>query len=477
MKKICTLMLTAGMLLGASSGALAIDFKAKGQFVFGYGAVDTLFDGQNGSDVFAAQQRVRLQLDAIASESLSGTVFFEIGDTTWGKDDGGALGSDGKIVEVKRAYIDWIVPNTELSLRMGIQGVTLPNAAGGPMVFDNDVAGIVASYRFSDMFSLTTAWLRPLNDNFDGIEGRASANFLDNVDLFALMLPISGDGWTITPWAMSGAVGQYSTEDLSGVVGGGGFVAGMLPAWNAGSSIGQLRNTEAYAVPFWAGIPVTYTMDAWNFEFDANYGHTGFLGTDPMTGADIQRSGWIFKALVEYKMAWGTPGIFGWYGTGDDDDVKNGSEMMPYIAPTANFTSFMGDGNELGWAPSTSDSYGYDLMLSYAGTWGIGAHIRNMSFFEDLSHTFRVAYWHGTNSTDMAEHVSYGAFNRESALYLTTTDYLLEFNLDTTYQIYENLQAIVQLGYIVNGIDGDTWNHMNDKRDAYKAALIFNYSF
>lgn len=29
-------------------------------------------------------QLVRLQLDAVASESLSGTVYFEIGDTMWG---------------------------------------------------------------------------------------------------------------------------------------------------------------------------------------------------------------------------------------------------------------------------------------------------------------------------------------------------------------------------------------------------------
>ena len=37
-------------------------------------------------DEFEAQQRVRLQLDAVASESLSGTVFFEIGNQLWGKD-------------------------------------------------------------------------------------------------------------------------------------------------------------------------------------------------------------------------------------------------------------------------------------------------------------------------------------------------------------------------------------------------------
>lgn len=44
-------------------------------------------------------------------------------------------------------------------------------------------------------------------------------------------------------------------------------------------------------------------------------------------------------------MDWGTPGIFGWYASGDDGNVKNGSERMPSIAGAGNFTSFIGDGN------------------------------------------------------------------------------------------------------------------------------------
>ena len=77
--------------------------------------------GKN-EDEFNAMQRVRLQLDAVASESLSGTVFFEIGGQSWGNaSNGGALGADGNnVVKVKNAYIDWMVPDTDLKFRMGI---------------------------------------------------------------------------------------------------------------------------------------------------------------------------------------------------------------------------------------------------------------------------------------------------------------------------------------------------------------------
>ena len=144
MKKIFTLMLAAGMLLGAASGARAIDFKASGEWLVGFGLGDgsLIKDVDNKKrhheDTFNAGQRVRLQLDAVASETLSGTVFFEIGDQMWGQSEsGGALGADStSVVKLKNAYIDWMVPNTDLKLRMGLQAVALPNVAGGSAIMD-----------------------------------------------------------------------------------------------------------------------------------------------------------------------------------------------------------------------------------------------------------------------------------------------------------------------------------------------------
>ena len=217
MKRIMTLVLAAGLVFGAATGASAIDFNAKGQWIFGFGLADSNFvTKENGKhkvngDTFDALQRLRLQIDAVASESLSGTVYFEIGDQIWGRAaDGGALGADGTVVEVKRAYLDWAVPNTDLKFRMGLQGVTLPNVAGGSAILDDDVAAITASYKFNDMVSLTALWARPYNDNYTkgSIAGtNAPSNYLDNVDLFSLILPVTGDGWKVTPWVMYGMVG------------------------------------------------------------------------------------------------------------------------------------------------------------------------------------------------------------------------------------------------------------------------------
>ena len=507
MKKILTLMLAAGMLLGAASGAKAIDFKASGEWLVGFGLGDgsLIKDVDNKKyrhdDTFNAGQRVRLQLDAVASESLSGTVFFEIGDQMWGNaESGAALGADGKVVKVKNAYIDWMVPNTDLKLRMGLQAVAMPNVAGGSAVMDGDAAAVVASYQFNDNVGLTALWMRPLNDNYTGTNAEDEPydngynNYLDNMDLFALMLPLKFDGVELTPWAMYGMQGKNTRFNEGGVETADGALDVTLPGYLPGMNEFALGKTgKAYGSMFWAGLPVAITaFDPLNIEFDINYGYVEAMGRYDVLKRGVEsvlgsskREGWLVKALVEYKMDWGTPGIFGWYASGDDGNVKNGSERLPSIAGAGNFTSFMGDGN-LAWG--TGYNF-YDNNLTYAGTWGVGLQIADVSFVEDLKHTFRVAYWGGTNSPSMVKYMGSGvAWDDTTAAqdgpYLTTNDGLLEFNLVNSWQIYENLEANLELGYIVNMMDKDTWDKSYiseqrnwSKQDAWKAQLIFAYTF
>ena len=81
-------------------------------------------------------------------------------------DNGGALGADGKVVELKRAYIDWMVPQTDLKVRMGIQGIALPSfTTNASQIMDDDVAAISLNYQFNENVGLTAFWARPYNDN------------------------------------------------------------------------------------------------------------------------------------------------------------------------------------------------------------------------------------------------------------------------------------------------------------------------
>ena len=530
-KKSCMVaLLAAGMLMGAAGGAKAIEFKAQGEWLMGFGVADAPLASHartpqggyakekvNDNDMFGAAQRLRLQLDAVASENLSGTVFFEIGTQNWGKaDEGGALGADGSnVIKLKNAYLDWIIPQTDARVRMGIQGLALPDMAGGSAVLDGDVAAIVGNYKFNENVGLTAFWARPVNDNFDaGKYGngdhKAKNNYLDNIDLFAITVPVTFDGVEVTPWAMYGMLGRNALRGLSeindnepwetsdGILGQ--SLPGLTEGFNfAGATPLDTRATsKQYGNMFWVGLPIGITMfDPLNIEFDINYGYVESMGrydvvkrgndSDVVRGS-TERQGFVAKALVEYKMDWATPGIFGWYGSGDDGDIKNGSKRMPSIAGAGNFTSFVGDGN-LAWGAGPGDIC--DWNMTYAGTWGIGGQLKDMSFMEDLKHTLRVAYWGGTNAPSMVKYMeSASSWNSGFGVdgpYLTTNDGLLEFNLINQWQIYENLEANFELGYVVNMIDKDTWkkdgyysgsgNGSFEKQDAWKAQLVFAYSF
>ena len=504
-KRITTLLLAAAMLLGTATVGSAIEFKTKGiwsmNYEYGSGGnftergrsvngtkgTHTTGWGRYGEDQFEAKSRVRLQLDAVASEALSGTVYFEIGGITWGRANrGGALGADGTMVKIKHSYLDWVVPQTEVKVRMGIERIFLPDfTTEASQAFDADTAGITVSVPVNENLSLTGFWARAYNDNWAGT-GNSPQSYLDNFDLFGLTAPLRFEGLNITPWGLVGAFGSNTfrkNNDFYGKNNDGAGALGVAPATyalNDGKVGRQIAN--AYSTIFWAGL--TGEAVAWNpfrLAWSFNYGQSD-------TGVEtLNRKGWYGSLLAEYSMDWGVPGIYGWYTSGDDGNVKNGSERMPSIAGAGNFTSFVGDGN-LSWSPVAN---GCDWSMSYAGTWGIGAQLKDMSFIENVSHTFRLAYWGGTNATSMVKYMkdasSWQAGYRGDGPYLTTNDGLLEFNLVNTWQAYENLSVNLELGYVANMIDKDTWkkasynngagNGSFEKQDAWKAQLVFQYSF
>lgn len=509
MKKLMTLALAAAMMLGAATGANAIDFKAKGQWImdFNYGmhgnfgdskAADNSGFRRNGNheDEFEATQRVRLQLDAVASEALSGTVFFEIGDQVWGdSDNGGALGADGRVVELKRAYIDWMVPQTDLKVRMGIQGIALPSfTTNASQIMDDDVAAISLNYQFNENVGLTAFWARPYNDN-NGYDG--NTNYMDNMDMFAVLLPLSFDGVKVTPWVMYAAMGpgMFNYNNTRGYT-----VAGSANAngrVNAGmiSGFGGSDFNDTYGNAFWAGVTgeVTY-WDPFRIAWDVNYGSAAYADQK------MDREGWLASLLLEYKLDWGTPGIYGWYGSGDDSNPRNGSERMPVVSANGNngFSNFAFNGNPYIAREGV-------LGSTMVGTWGIGARLKDVSFLEDLKHTLRVNFMGGTNAPKMAKYVrdGYNEFASEwrnkrgintyygvgtnDPMYLTTEDYALEIGLTNTYKMYDNFTVMLDAAYIALWLDDsrNTWGKNPGKGalggdgvyDAWNVNLSFVYSF
>ena len=527
MKRIAVVLLAFALSLGGAGAALAdgIDMKVRGQwdFAFGWahnaGFKDSIHNNSKtrDDDNFLARQRIRTQINFITSEYLQAVLMFEIGDLDWGRANGntgpgsgGALDADGVNVETKRAYLDWVIPNTEVSVRMGIQGITLPSTPMGSPLFDADVAGIVISAPVTDWLAASLVWLRP----FDAYQNDSGAfgftdndNFSDEVDAFALLLPMQFDGLNITPYGIYSLVGANS--GLYDYV----FAAREGGLRHDNSVTRENGRTQA----FWLGTHMEMTLlDPLVLNLEAIYGHlkpvdlTGFAHPETQANAmpglnkgwslnrSLGTSGWFLAATLDYKLDWMTPGIFGWWSSGDGENADHDGKYgrLPVLG---------NDGGSFG--PTTFGSagtYGIGtegaIMGSGAGTWGIGLQFADVTFIEDLSHTLRFAYYRGTNDpelirkgyvTNESGDVMVGVANDSryatDAMYLTRKDSVFEINFDHSYKIYDNLTAVLELGYLHLKADRDVWKHQSTKagisgqRDesdnAWKAELNFRYEF
>lgn len=512
------LLLAAGLVLAQTAPARAVDFRVVGEWVmnFDYGQNGN-FTGGNGQigyngrqDEFDAKQRLRIQVDALVSEYLSGTVYFEIGDTTWGNArTGGALGTDQTIIEVRRAYIDWTVPNTQLKVRMGLQGAIVPSyAMVKPQSLGDDFTAVSFSWQFHENVGVSGFWGRLYNDNFaghpDGRGGFTSANYLDNMDTFVLTLPVTFDMGKVTPWVMYTAIGpnafkgygengefdgkNYGNFSNATGVSGPWITRGLLPAWaNMGILRGADKAFDSYGNGFWAGVTGDITvMDALRIAWDFTYGTVSF------DSSAFNRQGWMGALLVEYAFDWGTPGIAAWYATGDDANLGNGSERLPSISTGAMdnvFSNYALDGKVY---------IGRDAAMfnNLAGSWAVGVRVRDVSFLENLTHIFRVYYIGGTNSAGILDEARRRGFNPTpnnfdgqaygvENMYLTDHDSAMEFGVTSVYKMYENLKIALDVGYIALWLDKseDVWgsskiNGRDDTtRDAWNANLMFLYSF
>ncbi len=474
MKRLLTLAFAAAFTFGAFAPAAAIDVTATGTWEVGMGWAENIsfYDKKHSGekrDPFIAAQRVRPQIDFIASESLRSVLAFEIGTTVWGRNDddspGGQLDADSRdAIKLRRAYLEW-APVDNLTLRMGIQGVALPSAAFGNPVLDTDIAGVVAGYKFNDMFTLNAFWLRPFDANMGESNG---TNAKDEMDVFGMTLAITGDRFNVTPWAAYARTGNASGywDYRSDYTGG----------FNLTDTTGDLKG---YSNLWWVGAAVELKfLDPFIMKMDAMYGAA--------RGDDAPEfSGWLVAGLFEYVSgeAWGKPGLIGWYASGDKSGAYNDGKYgkygrMPIIgADNAGFVPA-----SLGYPGSNGCMTDSLISASGVGSWGAGLQLADFTFVDKLSHTLRAVYIRGTNDEDMVKKGGAGRYGepyniQSDFFYMTKKDYAVELDFVSTLEVNENLNIYLETGFIYMNLDRGTWGKLADTSNAWKAEVVFVYSF
>lgn len=496
MKRFYVLFAVVFLLLASGTG-WAIDVKVKGnaQYTFGYlrngygynlqnqEQVSGIDDKKSTSDPFWATQRIRVQVDFVASKDLWSRLYFAIGKLNWGNPNaksGAPLDADMVNIRLKMAFMHWRVPNTDLDIRMGIQRIGLPQAVGRNPVFDNYIPGISWTYKINESVGLTGFWVRPFDEM---IQDNTAYNLDDEMDMFGLTLPVKLDGMEITPWAAYARIGNDSgywryLVDESNPGG-----ARKKYGWDRwGSAVadfidGDRTSPNPYgsggnSMAWWAGMAFTLNMfDPWTFKFDGMYGALHGDKDAP------DSRGWWLDASLDYKLDWAVPGVFGWYSTGDDSDIdKDRSGRVPTIA--------LDDGFEIsgfGFNGPYGLRGGKAAFVTGIGTWGIGLQLDKVTFVPNLSHTLRLMYISGTNSVGAARYKQTDSnftgidFN---GFYLTNRDRYYEVNFDHYYQIYDTWTVGLELGYIKLDLDSDVWNSPWDQTSSgWKVMTTFKWTF
>ncbi len=461
MKRIVTLALAAGLFMGATAQtAEAVEISVDGKFIiaaFGYNGLnfteDSAGDGGKTNSGFDVWQRFQMGINFVASETLSGRFMFRApSEGIWGKgafDVGGVTGNPAdSSFDIKEAYVDWIIPTTDISVRMGLHYFNSPYMMqrGGAPFMDDWAPGITVDVPVNEWFDFNVAWAR-LSSN------QSNNQFLSTddayADYFQGVANFTFDGMKFTPYFAFVTAGSNSHSGFAGlnVLGTGAF----------GSDF------DAY----YAGLNMMFTVfDPFTIAADFLYSWA-----DGHNGNGAQSNSWMADLALSYNTGNGSLSLFGWYATGDDaEDVVNDNEYGRIVELSA------------GWGTAKSAFYSQQAygigpdagVYSPTGSWAIGLEYDGYRPIEDLSLGAHVLWINGTNDSDLFE----GTHDRVNSInpnYMSTEDSVIDISAWAVYDIYKEFQVCFDVSYMIANFEED--NYTVEEEDGFRAGLSFQYTF
>ncbi len=438
--------------------------------------------GTKSSESFEIWERFRLRADFEANKN----VYFRLGlrvINTWGYGTFTAANPSAEVL-VDLAYLQFKIPDSNVTVTAGKQDINLPQSSifNGSLIFCDAMTALTVDVPVvENMFSVRAGFARLFDSSRTYDE--TTTQKADEMDGYFLTLPVTVDGFKATPWAMvtvAGRNGPYSTyKNTADVADSGTNFANTLlsPASyvNIASTngLGYWKNSQN--IYYWVGSSFDVSvLDPVRFYADIIYA-AGAMNDNKAA----RRQGLFADASVEYTgLAFAKPMIFGWYGTGEDNSIRNGSERLPYLR------SKWGAGNTLIFEDDSDLPRATSIYVSPVGSYGLGASLDQISFVEKLSNRLTFVYYKGNNSARgirnaKALSASYMTMGHD----LTTDEYMVGLNFDTKYMIYENLSAILETGWAHGEFQESVWGHrlyqqaQSNGNNIWKLGLGLVYKF
>ncbi|WP_243363096.1 outer membrane homotrimeric porin [Fundidesulfovibrio terrae] len=432
-------------------------------------------NGTRTADSFVIWERFRLRTDFIANEGLKFRFGIRLQNRVWGNDTL-TVDNPTTAIDVYQAFLQFKWPGTNVEFSIGMQDFDLPISspmlASSPVIGGTRLAAAAVTVPVCDAFKAIGGFARLLDTNKDF--DPSTTQKADEFDAYFLVLPVTVQGFSATPWGMLAVAGRdagYTTIGTGSMRNSSETLATNL--FSAGTLLAPSGFKNAQNVYFWVGTALSLTaLDPFKFYADVIYGE----GNASDRGKN-RRGGLFFDVAAEYT-GWDmlTPQLTFWYSTGEDSSMRNGSERMPTVVQN--------------WGPSTSFLFDCSqqfvnghMALNPTGSWGFAASLNKISFIQDLTHRLTFTYARGTNSPRALRQANllWGTGNYvQMGRDLTTDEYVMGINFDNEYKIYENLSAVVETGWAHGQFQKSVWGRRfvnQTGTDPWKVAFGFTYKF
>lgn len=458
--------------VAASAATVAMygDFRVQGTFFSNQNYTGWNATGTQTADTLNIWQRLRLHADFRSGEHLAFRLGLRVNNETWGHGTLTAANPSASI-EPYQCYLQFTVPETQLTVTAGYQPLSLPHTA---VFYDSvvlaadsgnsDAAALVVNAPLvEDRLSATAGYARLVDTNrtYDTTTSQVG----DELDFAFLTLPVTLPGATVTPWGAVAILGRSTA--LPGSMG-----KTLLAAGSFAAPSRALAHNQNAAL--WTGFALTAELP-----FPVKVFVDGVYGSAFVSDRKrCRRQGWFADAAVEYTgLTWVAPQLLAWWGSGEDSGVSNGSERLPAITPA--------------WGPRGSFLFNADQDLTQSsmnttpqGSLGLVLNFDRIRLLPRLTSLIALSFATGTNAPSGLRKAV--AVTGGPGAYVTMGQDLAEGErlysvaCEHVYALTDAVNLVGELGFARGeGFRRSIWGRrmVNQADSAWQAALGVIYRF
>ena len=402
-------------------------------------------------------ERFRFYLQYGDPKTVRAVIGFEADGTDWGASKSGSapLGGGNMMVytgdtvqlEIKHAYLDFMIPNTPVSITAGLQ----PFGYGGRFLINNDGPGVTISTDFAP-HSINLAWVRFNNEN------RYTAT--------------NQDGY-ILDWKMA-----QKAFDV------GAYVAYLNDLYT-GRTAGAARSYDNKF--YYIGASGGFRPGNWTFFLHALYSggtqeYHQAAGLPSVSDSDM--SAWVAEALIKYQIGPGMAALVeGFYATGNDADEADKIGYFPTAQSSEARSIFGNDRTVFFWMNAAQIGYWHNNQIDFSGLWyGRAAFefsptawmrmILNYLYIRDTSTGTPGTYTNKATNASATKVVNSPRGSRQDK----DEDFVgHEINLITTLNIHKGFVYNIGLYYFLPGEVFDTSSRDADASYGFNTKLVYAF--